>query len=552
SAGSKVVLTRFDRLDLVRPIEEDLENPEKFSFASENLDETESIFGIQQEKQDQGTEEQQVNVAEQENEEINFDDIDLFETEDEESLDLVDESGREDTNELLLYNYLLTTGQNKNYIAANILSGNTIFQFVGDSDFSKVKRKNLQELIENKLESVYGGMPPADYYNSYVREDGSLVIASIDREPPVISLLNHVDAMASGKVYIQNLLPDEVALTGLYRMNYDEGDQRITGLIQFGVHRCRILFFKGHELLQISPIINEGTRFKKFLNTVFSKILFQLDSGEISGLDRIVLADNTLGEKAIHFFEKNFPGMEVDNFTLDPDKFDVRDQQVPAVSKFTTAIAIATGSTETGNRYFPNLSLVPAYVIDRQKIFKLQWHGILLLVAIGLSPVVLNHFYQSNQSTLDNLELESARYQNLVNEIEPTVRQTEYLSEMLELYQEQLILLEELVDGNIRWTTSLNRFNQAVQNIGNIWVTSLRQSENGLNIDGYSLYEDRIPALARQFSNVTLRHVRREQIREMDLYYFTMQIHDVVGDPSLFTPESTRQIRDLLTNNSEE
>jgi hypothetical protein len=48
-------------------------------------------------------------------------------------------------------------------------------------------------------------------------------------------------------------------------------------------------FFSGVIMfLQVSPVINEGTSDKGFLSTVFSKILFQLDTGEVPGLDKIV------------------------------------------------------------------------------------------------------------------------------------------------------------------------------------------------------------------------------------------------------------------------
>lgn len=549
SAGNKFILSRFNKLELINPIEEDLAKSEELSFAGEGKSEAEDVFGIQKPEDVRG---ETLSESQPEEEEINLDDIDLFEENEEgEDVDLVDESGQLDTNELLLYNYLLTTGQKKNYITANILSGNTMFQFVKGSDFSKVKKKNLQELIESKVESIHNGMLPADFYSHYVREDGSLSIASIDREPSMLTLLNRVDAISNDKVFIQDILPDEVALTGLYRMNYEEKESGITGLVQFGLHRCRIIFFEGHEILQVSPVINEGTQNRNVLNTVFSKILFQLDSGDIPALDRLILADNSIGDKAVHFFEKNFPDLEVEDFTLDPDIFEVQEDQRPKLNKFTTAIAMAVRGAESGNKKFPELSLVPAYVSDRQKVFKLEWHGFILLIAIGLSPVILNHFYQTNRSTIESLELENNRHQLLMTELEPTVQQTEFLIEMLELYEGQLVLLEELVDGNIRWTTSLNRFNEAVQTIGGIWISSFRETEAGLSVEGYSLYESRIPSLSRQFANVTLRHVRREQVREQNLYYFTMLIHDVVGDESLFTPESSRQIRELLANNPE-
>lgn len=552
--GKKIQLLDFIRNDLVVPLDEG-ENPKKKSFSEAGQTaEADEIFGIDEER-DEG---ESLEIEDLDFDNLDdlddlddldaFDDLEEMEEEGVEELDLVDESDQADSNEMLLYNYLTSIGKKKHNIGLNIRAGDTVFQFARETDYSEIKKKELKELVENKLNSVYGEVPSVDQYSYFVRGDGTLSIASIDREPASLTLINKVNEIfKTSSVYIRDIMPDEVALTGLYRQNYPiDDDSKITALVKFGARRCRIIFFRGREVLQVSPVINEGSSDKGFLSTVFSKILFQLDTGEVPGLDKIVLCDNIVGSEAVEFFQRNFPDLDVTEFELDQNIYDISEPDLPKISQFTTAIAIAIGASGVAKDLYPELSIVPRYIHERQKIFQLQWHGIVLLIAIGLSPILLNHFYQQNAEVIDNLETENTRISNLITQVEPIVQQTETLEEMLAMYQGQLVLMEELSENNIRWTASLDKFNQAVQDIGGLWITAFQQSGEGMTVEGRSLSESRIPALARQFANVTLMNVQREEIREQSTYVFTMTINRVVDDESLYTPEESRRIMEFL------
>lgn len=546
ATGGKIALQRFHTLNLVSPIEETVSKSDTGFAGLDSDDSADDIFGI---------DDNETLDLSDESEELSLDDVDLLESEPDEvgEIDLVDESDQPDTNELLLFNYLSFSGKNRNkfYLGLNILSGNTNFQIIRGTDYSKTKKKDLDELIQGHLERVYGTPPAKDRYNVTVRDDGSLLIASIDRDPSILSLINHVNELSHEKIMVEDVIPDEIALSGLYRVNYSDNNQTITGLIQLGIHQSRVIFFKGHEIFQISPVINEGTSHKSFLNTIYSKILFQLDSGEIPGIDRIIIADNTLGEKPVNFFKKNFPDISVENFELDEEKFSIPEEYIEEVSKFTTAIAIAVKTAGIHSSSYSDLSLLPDYISDRQKIFKLEWHGIILLIAIGLSPIVLNQFYQVNADRIEDLQIENSRYESLISEITPVVDATRSLEEILGQQQGQITLLSELVQGTIRWTVSIDQLNLASQNIGNIWITSMRESSEGLNLEGFALSEDRIPMFARQFSQATLRNVRVEEVRERDIYYFSLLVNSMFGDETPFTPENLREIEPFTDTNTD-
>lgn len=109
---------------------------------------------------------------------------------------------------------------------------------------------------------------------------------------------------------------------------------------------------KGDKLWLVSPIITEGVRSRKFLNTVFSKILFQLDTGEVPNLDRLIICNNSLGEEGISFFKERFPDVEVSEFEFAEELFDPQEHTLDSIAPFTTAIGTAWAATNFKKEVF--------------------------------------------------------------------------------------------------------------------------------------------------------------------------------------------------------
>ncbi|MDZ7715004.1 MAG: hypothetical protein U5J95_02210 [Balneolaceae bacterium] len=356
SEGGMIKLVKLDKFSLVEKIkskssvEGDSYSDAGDVFADEQ--EADSIFGLE-EGEDEGEEEIE---GEDVKEDLSFEDledeVEEVEEEDLMSLDMVDETETAQSNEVLLYNIISGIDAEKVTVGLNIRAGNAIFQIIRDTDFNEVKKKDLIQDLEQKLESIYGVSKSSDYYSYEVREDGSLVLASIEDQPPLLELVDNVREMYTGKITINEIFPDEVSLVGMIKANYDLQPDEITGVLQFGQKSSRIFFLKGNEIWQVSPIINEGTDNKSFLNTVFSKILFQLDTGEVPNLDRIILANNSLGEDAVEFFQQNFSDISVSNFTYNERSLISEDTDRMSNS-FTTSIALAWAASGNDKRIIP-------------------------------------------------------------------------------------------------------------------------------------------------------------------------------------------------------
>ena len=556
SDKNQLRLVRVDELTLVEPIKRSQsasileEEPDDTHFEDE-LD-ADLIFGLDDDDKKEEKKSKKPDDSPSKSDDDLFGEIDL------DDLDGDDFGGGEDdllsqssddsiSNEKLIHDDLSSVNTSRKIVSVNVPAGDTIFQFLSDHNYSEIKKKEVLEIIEEKLFALYDRKPNEDLYDFKIRDDGTLIIGSVDHESPTLKIVYNAGEKFNENYLIRDVIPDESVMMGMYRSHYEMDSEIITALLQIGKKKSRLLFMRGNQLLQVSPVINEGFDHKNYLNTIFSKILFQIDTGEVPALDQLIIFNNGKGEKVLDFFRSSFSELKIEEFQFNSEKLLYEESLKEIIPFYSTAIGLACTAAKKEITKKIDLSFLPSYVIDQQKVFRLQWHGVLLLILIGLSPILINYFYQQNSAEIDSLELRSNQLTNMITEVNPFVLRSEELSQELSLMQDQLTLLKDLNEDNIRWTVTMDRFNRAVQNVGNTWITSFRQNDDVLMIDGYSLFKERIPELAGQFESVTLLNVRKQELRERDIFTFSMMIRDVVEDRSLFTPQQNPGIQQAST-----
>lgn len=536
--GGSIKVIKLDRFSLVEKIEQqsraqNVDTEEGQEPAFEEEEDADSIFGLEEDEEEDIDEDLDLSELEEEGDE----DMDF---------DMVEEAEGPQSNELLIYNILSDIDTDKVYLGLNIPAGHTIFQVIRDTDFSEVKEKDLIQDVEDKLESIYGGPQSTDNYSYEVRDDGSLLLGSVENESITLQAVNRARELYTGKLAIQSVIPDELALVGLVRANYELDADEMTGIIQFGKGSCRVVFMKGEEIWLVSPIINVGTEKKSFMNTVFSKILFQLDTGEVPSLDRILLANNTVGTDAVDFFKENFPDIQVENLAVKEEFIDSTSVDSSSIASFSTAIGSALSASGAKDEAFPELSFVPKYVEDRQKIFQLQWHGMLILFLIFLTPITFNYFYTQNAQQIDSYESELNQMNSQLERLDPIVNEVDGIQEDLSVLKEKLTMLDTLTRGSKEWSAKLALLNEGIQSVGSTWLTSFSQSGDGTFIQGYTLYRNRISRIVNIFDEATLLSVNNEEMREKKVYTFSILIQSFAEADSIYSPSTPQEVKNLI------
>lgn len=518
-AGKQLYLNRLEevwlkeRMDLTLPADPaESEDPE--------VDQTEAIFGV-----------------EEEIEEPQFDEEVL--SEDDEVFDITDESegGFEEpeTNEDLLNNIFLGINQNRIDCAVNVPLGASVYKVLREKDYSKVSKKELRNAVSEQINALYPNRESSVNSTYEIQEDGSLLLATFEGPLPLLQSIDRVEEFYPGKIFIQDILPTEMALVGLVRENHVLEEDEYTAVIQAGRTVSRIIFLKGENVYSLLPLINVGTQSKNIMSTLFSKILLELDQENIPRLDRIILT-NISREEHKQYLSSQFPDILVETLQLNEEKIQISPNLGQNITEYASAISMAWSASSSSEDAFPDLSMIPDYVIDRQKVLKLEWHGIFLLVLIAMLPVIFNHFYHQQMDVLESLRQEKRvvwqqiETQNLVKEYADSL-QTE-----LSLVNTRLSMLDTLSQGSLRWSKTLELISEGFEQINSSWITSLSNQKGRLQLKGYTLYKSRIPRIANLFADVEIEDIVAEEERDAVIYRFSMTVNKVMEDSTIFNP----------------
>jgi hypothetical protein len=422
-------------------------------------------------------------------------------------------------------------------IALNIPIGETYFQVVGDLNHKKLGKKKTLKELKDRASTYYGQVVSNDQVRYYLRDDGTLFVASIGNNIESLDILDSALPMYMGKVNVKEIIPDEAILVGLTRANYKLQDQQYTCIIHAEDNRTAVLFLQGKKVHTILPVINEGRSNPKFVRTVFSKILFEIDRGKIPTLDQVIITSDTADEQMGNYLREQFIDIDVEAFQFNPDIFEIDDTiEIGELQEHLRAIGVAWAAGAGSESDFPGLSFVPDRVVLRQQVFKLGWHGYVLLGIIALFPFIFNHRFQDISREFDT-NLQAIGFLDAqIAETKPIADAVDQFMVDFNDYSARLGLLDELSSETRKWSTTMSKINESAREIRSIWIRSMvSQPGGGILIQGSSLSRDRIPMISESFDTAVILSVQERDGRPT-VYDFTLLVTKIVADESIFNP----------------
>ena len=162
-----------------------------------------------------------------------------------------------------------------------------------------------------------------------------------------------------------------------------------------GSEFSRLIFLKGKNFLHFAPVISEGRTSPNIENTLYSRILLEQDSAGIMRLDRIFLAGESHKLELKQFLAPQFAEAPIEY--LVPRNLDTGalQQSVEEItSEYAVPISVAMRVLDPKNPDYYSIDLLPQSFREGQKVFKLAWHGYLLMLLIFMGTL----FFTSCQS----------------------------------------------------------------------------------------------------------------------------------------------------------
>ena len=172
-----------------------------------------------------------------------------------------------------------------------------------------------------------------------------------------------------------------------------------------------------------------------------------------------------------------------------------------------------------------NVNLLPASVREGQRVFKLAWHGYLLMVLLFASTFLFTwqvaRYSKQIRELRDELTLkESQRAENIT-----LASSIQALEEQLTRYQTSMALYDSLVPGTERFSKVLTSLSHGVEDLNSIWLTDLSSGTDGnMDLNGFALYRTRIPRFSTLFENALLEEVNVQEIRKETVYKYRIKV----------------------------
>ncbi len=439
------------------------------------------------------------------------------------------EAQSEDNNAVLLG--LLAQYPSSKYSLTYSLSEPALYYHVLESDFG-LKGKKLKERILEELRNIRAFQPASDAVDYIKTDEGNLLCIVREDGLSLINSLDNIKGFIGGRIpNIPAIDSSDMSLMNLVRLNYDLQPEDVTVVIYVGVEFTRLIFMRGSHFYQFAPILGEGYDSPNLQNTVYSRLLLEQDNLAIPRIHRIILAGECRRIGFKDFLSQQLPDQEID-YLLTPnlDTSPLTAEQQEALSEYAVAIGSAWKVLQPDSPNIYSVNLLPATVREGQRVFKLAWHGYMLILLLFLSTLFFTYQISTKTKQIkekkDELTLvESRRAENvqLANSIQA-------LQEQLGRYKTSLALYDSLVPGSERWSKVLTQVSHGVEDLNSIWLADFTAGGDGLLVmNGFAVYRTRIPRLSTLFDNSVLKEVNVQAIREQTVYKYKIEVPAPAG-----------------------
>jgi len=449
-----------------------------------------------------------------------------------------DEEGVEASNRDILLDLLRRVPTKRLGYAINLPASLTS-TFLLRNGYADLRARQLRKRVLSEMRERLDGEVPNDHLDFLSSSENDVLVFSYKGIIPFIQACDDMRREIKGRPRFVLVEPDVVSLLNLVRFNQEPDREEIIAIIDIEEETSRIIVARvggDEDFLHTAPPIRESSNSESFLRTIYSKLVYELDVGDIDDFDRVILTGKAREVGAKKFLKEKLGGTKVEYITINSDKIIVPDELRRKVSSYAVPLGLAIKALQPTAKNLLQTNFLPDYVRSRQRVLKIAWHGILILLLILLIPIVTN--WQKNQKALA-LRKASQKVVNLqmaladIEWVEPLVNDLAYRATLSDA---RVALIDSLAKASQRWSVTLGHLSRAVREVNNIWITELSSRKRGIQLAGFSLYRNRIPMFASHFANATIQRVTPAKIRGKVVYRFSLGIEAVVDDPSDFDP----------------
>lgn len=403
--------------------------------------------------------------------------------------------------------------------------------------YEKLSRSNKKKKIQKDLVEKLNQDIKSDHYDTIPGDEKIFFAFTYSGEIPLLMLSEATQIHLNKRHHLSAVIPDAIALANLIHFNDTADESLIKVIVHVSREESMIIITRGGKILQIPPPIQIPFNSTQLLKTISGKLLYEQSLNNIPDTYRVVLTGLAINLNAQPFFQKALDNHDVVYFTPNESVIVWAEETDIHPSEFAVVLGSSVTTHFQNTKKFYSLSLVPDYILRKQQVFKLAWHGYLILLLLFLTPIVINKLYNDKAKALSDYRNNNAALQNSVNELSWVEEHLDSLMYQYQISSKKLELLNTLSAGSNKWSVILARLNKAIPAIrGHMWLTELVSTRDGFQASGVSIYRNRPSRLAAQFPEASILYIIPAQIRGKTVYQFKLDVTKITDDSTVFNP----------------
>jgi hypothetical protein len=340
----------------------------------------------------------------------------------------------------------------------------------------KIKKSIWQDIFveaptEAKLDNI-----------GYVRNGKSRYMALVHDDPLVFSstLFEAMRIMRSHPPQVALIDSLEFALSHALVRKSALQDRQVTAVIYFAQSYTKVMFFRGLLIEEVLPTIHEGADSEHICDTAYSKILFELDSGKIPAINKLIVTGDVDRTRAEANFQDKFANVGVTRFDFSDLSLGHHASKLNGrTAPWAAAISLAIKALDEKIRSPYRQNYLPRRIRDRQSIYRVAWHGLLMLGILFGCVFFLTFKLVSSERELSRLHRSSASMQMDLVRLGVVAHEVDSLRAVINTLETGTALVDSIKARSVRWSPVLQDFSTAFAASGPFSLQQLKGTPDG-------------------------------------------------------------------------
>lgn len=270
---------------------------------------------------------------------------------------------------------------------------------------------------------------------------------------------------------------------------------------------------------------------------IYSKLSLVLDEAQLDSIRRICFCGDFATSEVVDYVQSQYEDVAVEFFVfnqspvlaprppdaglpiaLDEEKTLIWDRQF--LAQYVMPIALAYKALHPDLPIFTRSNFLPLRVVEGQKVFKIAWHGFIVLgILFILTSLGTYRVLAANFDLIKSKRILKQRGEDLIK-MKQAALEIDRINEEISSQQQSLIVIRGLLDGKNQWTALLSTLMTEMNARPLTWLTNLRKEGSGILISGITNRRDNVVSLANVLPLSKINKVVHREIRERSFWSF--------------------------------